>query len=56
MVSPPVDILELHLDVDENNFKQLGMKGTMNINGHTTLVLDIPETAEALWMGVCNYV
>ncbi len=56
MVSPPVDILELHLDVDENNFKQLGIKGTMTIHGHTTLVLDIPETAEMLYMERCNYV
>ena len=56
MVSPPVDILERHLDIDENNFRQPGMKGTMNIDGHTTLVLDIPETAEALWMEVCNHV
>lgn len=56
MVSPLVDILNMHLDVDEGSFKQFGIKGTMSINGHTTLVMDIMETAESFWMEVCNYV
>jgi len=54
MVSPPVDILDVYLNVDDGNFKQPGIKGTMSINGHTTLVMDILETAESLWMEECN--
>ncbi len=50
MVSPPVDILEVHLNVDGSNFKQPGIKGTMSIDGHTTLVMDILEIAESLGM------
>ncbi len=48
-VSGPVDILEIHLTVDEQSFQQKGIKGTMSINGHTTLVMDILEAAEVFW-------
>ncbi len=48
MVTPPVDILEIHLDVDTGCFEQNGVKGTMNINGHTTLIVDTLEMAESL--------
>ncbi len=37
IVSPPVDILEVHLNVDDGTFELPGIKGTMTINGHTTL-------------------
>jgi hypothetical protein len=42
-----VDILELHLDIDTRSFEKTGVRGAMNINGHTTLVLDILEMAES---------
>ncbi len=51
MVAPFVDILEAHLDIDTRNFEQTGVKGTMNINGHTTLVVDILEMAESFLGG-----
>ncbi len=47
MVTPPVDILEVHLDIDTRSFEKTGVRGTMSINGHTTLVLDILEMAES---------
>ena len=47
MVTPPVDILEVNLDIDTRSFEKTGVRGTMNINGHTTLVLDILEMAES---------
>ncbi len=49
MVSGPVDILELHLNVDEQHFQQRGIKGTMSINGHTTLVMDVLEAAQVFF-------
>ncbi|MCG8550827.1 MAG: chemotaxis protein CheW [Desulfobacterales bacterium] len=48
IVSPPVDILDVHLNVDDGNFDLPGIKGTMNINGHTTLVMDMRQTAQLL--------
>jgi two-component system chemotaxis sensor kinase CheA len=47
MVTPPVDILEVHFDIDTRSFEQPGVKGTMNINGHTTLIVDILEMADS---------
>lgn len=51
MVTPPVDILEIHLNVDSRSFEQKGIKGTMTINDHTTLVMDIMEVAETIFAG-----
>ena len=51
MVSGPVDILEVQLDIEEGHFKQPGIKGSMNINGHTTLVMDISQTVQVLCDG-----
>ncbi|WP_321491347.1 chemotaxis protein CheW [uncultured Desulfobacter sp.] len=48
MVSPPVDILEVNFDVDQSSFKKPGIKGTMTVKGHTTLIIDIPEAAQLL--------
>ncbi len=45
MMTPPVDTLEVSLDIDEITLKQKGVKGSMVINNHTTLMLDIPEMA-----------
>jgi two-component system chemotaxis sensor kinase CheA len=48
IVSPPVDIIQSHLNIDEKNFKNKGIRGTATINGHTTLVLDILKIANSL--------
>ncbi len=41
MVTPPVDTLEVELSIDDSTLKQEGIKGSMIIKGHTTLLLDI---------------
>ncbi len=51
MVTPPVDILEVHLEIDSRSFEQKGIKGTMSIDGHTTLVVDMMEMAESFLRG-----
>lgn len=51
MVTPPVDILEVHLEIDSRSFEQNGIKGTMSIDGHTTLVVDMMEMAESFLRG-----
>lgn len=43
MVTPPVDALEVELDVDESTLKQPSISGSMIINGKTTLLIDIFE-------------
>nr|WP_320189758.1 chemotaxis protein CheW [uncultured Desulfobacter sp.] len=48
MASPPVDILDVHLNIDDGNFNLPGIKGTMNINGHTTLVMDMQQMLQLL--------
>ncbi len=48
MVTPPVDTMEVVLDVDENTLKQPAINGSMIINGHTTLLVDIFEMVKIL--------
>lgn len=48
MVTPPVDALEVNLDVDESTLKQTAISGSMIINGHTTLLVDIFEMVKTL--------
>lgn len=48
MVTPPVDALEVVLDVDESTLKQPSISGSMIINGHTTLLVDIFEMVKIL--------
>ncbi|MGM0643604.1 MAG: chemotaxis protein CheW [Thermodesulfobacteriota bacterium] len=43
MVTPPVDALEVVLDVDESTLKQPSISGSMIINEKTTLLIDIFE-------------
>ena len=43
MVTPPIDALEVTLDIDESTLKQAAISGSMTINGHTTLLVDIFE-------------
>ena len=48
MVTPPVDALEVNLDVDEGTLKQPAINGSMIINEHTTLLVDIFEMVKIL--------
>jgi two-component system chemotaxis sensor kinase CheA len=48
MVTPPVDALEVTLDVDEGTLKQPAVSGSMIINNHTTLLVDIFEMVKIL--------
>ncbi len=48
MVTPPVDALEVTLDVDESTLKQPSISGSMIINEHTTLLVDIFEMVKLL--------
>ncbi|MCF6248752.1 MAG: chemotaxis protein CheW [Desulfobacula sp.] len=48
MVTPPVDALEVSLDVDESTLKQPAISGSMIINKHTTLLVDIFEMVKIL--------
>jgi len=43
LVSPPVDAIDIILDIDESTLKQNIISGSMVINGHTTLLIDIFE-------------
>lgn len=45
MVTPPIDALEISLALDETTLKQKGVTGSMVINNHTTLMLDVAEMA-----------
>jgi len=48
MVTPPVDTVEVVLDVDENTLKQPAINGSMIINDHTTLLVDMFEMVKIL--------
>ncbi|NOX34898.1 MAG: response regulator [Deltaproteobacteria bacterium] len=48
MVMPPVDALEVTLDIDESTLKQPAISGSMIINKHTTLLVDIFEMVKIL--------
>ncbi|MCP4671064.1 MAG: response regulator [Desulfobacula sp.] len=48
MVTPPVDALEVSLDVDEGTLRQPAISGSMIINEHTTLLVDIFEMVKIL--------
>ncbi len=48
MVTPPVDALEVALEVDESTLKQPAISGSMIINDHTTLLVDIFELVKEL--------
>lgn len=48
MVTPPVDAFEVILDIDESALKQAAISGSMTINGHTTLLVDLFEMAKIL--------
>lgn len=48
MVTPPVDALEVVLDIDESTLRQPAISGSMIINEHTTLLVDIFEMVKIL--------
>ncbi|MBF0228569.1 MAG: chemotaxis protein CheW [Desulfamplus sp.] len=48
MVTPPVDAVEISLDIDDSTLKQVGINGSMIIDGHTTLLVDIFDVVKTL--------
>lgn len=48
MVTTPIDALEVTLDIDESTLKQPSISGSMIINHHTTLLVDIFEMVKIL--------
>jgi len=48
MVTPPVDAVEVNLDIDESTLKQPAISGSMIINDHTMLLVDIFEMVKLL--------
>ncbi|MCD4719268.1 MAG: chemotaxis protein CheW [Desulfobacula sp.] len=48
MVMPPVDAVEVCLDIDEGTLRQPAISGSMIINDHTTLLVDIFEMVKIL--------
>jgi len=48
MVTPPVDAIETNLSIDDSTLKQPGIMGSMIINEHTTLMVDIFEVVQTL--------
>ncbi len=54
MVTPPVDAVEVPLEVDTDTLKQLGVTGSLIIDGRTTLLVDIHDIVRHLnpeWFG-----
>lgn len=43
MVTPPVDAIEVNLNIDATTLKQTGIMGSLIVNNHTTLMIDIFE-------------
>ena len=48
MVTPPVDAMEVVLDIDETTLAQPAVTGSMIINDHTTLLVDIFELVKTM--------
>ncbi|MDD9303671.1 MAG: chemotaxis protein CheW [Desulfobacter sp.] len=48
MVTPPVDALEVQLNIDTSTLKQTAISGSMIINDHTTLLVDIFELVKTM--------
>jgi len=48
MVTPPVDAQEVVLNIDSSTLKQPAVSGSMIINNHTTLLVDIFELVKIL--------
>ncbi len=53
LATGPVDAVEIAVEIDEITLKQLGIKGSMIINGQTTMMVDMEELVDAFrseWM------
>jgi two-component system chemotaxis sensor kinase CheA len=48
MVTPPVDALEVKLNIDSSTLKQPAISGSMIINDHTTLLVDVFEMVKLM--------
>lgn len=48
LVSPPLDSLETVMDIDKGTLAQPGIVGSVIVNGHTTLLLDISAAVDIL--------
>jgi two-component system chemotaxis sensor kinase CheA len=48
MVTPPIDAMEVTLDIDASTLKQPAVSGSMIINKHTTLLVEIFELVKRL--------
>lgn len=48
MVTPPIDAMEVTLDIDASTMKQKAVSGSMIINKHTTLLVEIFELVKIL--------
>lgn len=48
MVTPPVDAQEVVLNIDSSTLKQPAISGSMIINNHTTLLVDVFELVKTL--------
>jgi len=48
MVTPPVDAQEVVLNIDDSTLRQPAISGSMIINNHTTLLVDIFELVKTL--------
>ena len=48
LAAEPVDMLETRLSMDAVTLRQTGVAGSLILNGHTTLMLDIYELADKL--------
>jgi two-component system, chemotaxis family, sensor kinase CheA len=48
MVAPPIDAVEINLNVDESTLKQPAISGSMIINQHTSLLVDVFELARIM--------
>ena len=48
LVTPPVDAVEVDLDVDASTLRQPGIMGSLIVNGHTTLMIDIFEIVKTI--------
>ncbi len=54
MVIPPVDAVEVPINIDSKALKQAGIMGSAIINNQTTLIVDVFEAVQTLypsWMG-----
>ncbi|MCG8473122.1 MAG: chemotaxis protein CheW [Desulfobacterales bacterium] len=48
LVTPPVDAVEVDLNVDASTLKQPGIMGSLIVDGHTTLMVDIFEIVKTV--------